>query len=115
MAKNKARSKDSLIIDSEKLKATFINRKLVRSEVAEKFGFAPNWITNFMKRQAIPRYAAILLEKEYGIKYEEYKPDEPESNTQETGTICKFCDRAESFLVMKMGWGYCPKCGKKLV
>ena len=114
MAKNKARSKDSLKIDSEKFKAAFNNRHLMRSKVAESFGFAPNWITNFMKRQEIPRYAAILLEKEYGIKYEEYKPKEPEL-TQEAEQKCTFCDGAESFLVIKMGWEFCPKCGKKLV
>lgn len=94
MAKRSARA-----IDSDKLRAAVFAKGMTLADASRSIGMAHNAIGNWLSRREIPVYAIILLEKEIGIPYDEYKKDDPaEEKTDKTERQkkpCHYCEKDE--------------------
>ena len=65
-------------INGEKLKVALKKRNLKRSVVSEEMGLSRCYIQSAINRNTISRSSIILLEKLFGIKFEEYSDGEQE-------------------------------------
>lgn len=67
--------KNMVSVSKEKLYRELEKRGLNHSEVSTEIGFAQWFISNSASRGKINRTGAIMLEKLYNIKPEDYAPD----------------------------------------
>ena len=66
--------KKLVLVDREKLYAELKKRGVTPSQAAEEFGYARNYIHNAACVGKMNETCAVLLERVYGIKREDYKP-----------------------------------------
>jgi len=62
-------------LSKEKLYAALLERGLNASEASEQMGYERGYLTCCAKSHAIPKRGAIILERFYGIKPDDYAPD----------------------------------------
>ena len=62
-------------VSKEKLYAALQERGLNASEASEQMGYERGYLTCVAKAHEIPKRGAIILERFYGIKPEDYQPD----------------------------------------
>ena len=83
----KKRTVKALPIDGEKLKSAILSKGYI-TEISEELGCEKAYLSQTCKYGRITQSAALLLDKLYGIKYEDYKPEEKkEKPVQETMPI----------------------------
>lgn len=75
VVKVKKRTIKTLPIDGEKLKRAILSKGYI-TEISEELGYEKAYLSQTCKYGRITQSAALLLEKMYGIKYEDYKPEE---------------------------------------
>lgn len=61
-------------IDGERLKKAFEDRSLVMTDVSIDMGFDRSYLSGLIYKGKIRKSSADVIEKVYGIPYEEYKP-----------------------------------------
>jgi hypothetical protein len=66
--------KKLVFVDREKLYAELKKRGVTPSRAADEFGYARNYIHNAASVGKLNETCAVLLERVYGIKREDYKP-----------------------------------------
>ena len=100
--KSRPRSK-MMLIDSDKLRSALTpymeTRKLTLDSISRDFGYGKNYVSNILGAGVISPMCARMIEKEFGIKYEDYKLDEPVKddkkdnvNTESTVDITSITD-----------------------
>lgn len=70
-------------VDKARIQECFDKRGLKQSDVSHEIGYERGYITNSILEGRFTKTAAILLEKLYNIKPEDYKPDEVEEEVVE--------------------------------
>lgn len=63
-----------LEVDGARLRKAFKDRSLVMMDVSVDMGFDKSYLSGVIYRGMIRKSSADILEKVYGIPYEEYKP-----------------------------------------
>ena len=63
-----------LEVDGARLRKAFEDRSLVMMDVSVDMGFDKSYLSGVIYRGTIRKSSADILEKVYGIPYEEYKP-----------------------------------------
>lgn len=63
-----------LEVDGARLKKAFEDRSLVMTDVSDDMGFNRNYLSGVIYAKKIRKASVDILEKVYGIPYEEYKP-----------------------------------------
>lgn len=66
--------KKLVLVDRAKLYAELKKRGVTPSQAADEFGYAKNYIHNAASVGKLNETCAVLLERVYGIKREDYKP-----------------------------------------
>ena len=66
-----------LQVDPYKLKEKILDHGRI-THVAEDLGYSPSYFTRAFRMGELPEATALMLDKVYGIKYEDYKPEEKE-------------------------------------
>lgn len=100
--KSRPRSK-MMLIDSDKLRSALTpymeTRKLTLDSISRDFGYGKNYVSNILGAGVISPMCARMIEKEFGIKYDDYKLDEPikdekkdNVNTESTVDITSITD-----------------------
>lgn len=93
--KSRPRSK-MMLIDSDKLRSALTpymeTRNLTLDSISRDFGYGKNYVSNILGAGVISPMCARMIEKEFGIKYDDYKLDEPikdekKDNTNAEATI----------------------------
>ena len=78
--KSRPRSK-MMLIDSDKLRSALTpymeTRNLTLDSISRDFGYGKNYVSNILGAGVISPMCARMIEKEFGIKYDDYKLDEP--------------------------------------
>lgn len=67
--------KEKYPVSKEKLYGALQERGLSPSEASKQMGYERNYLPNVAAVREIPRRGAIILERFYGIKPEDYQPD----------------------------------------
>ena len=70
-------------IDAEKMEAELKKRGLSKAQAGVGIGASKGFIGNCTARGAIQKVYLPALEKEYNIRYEDIKPDEPDPEPEE--------------------------------
>ena len=100
--KSRPRSK-MMLIDSDKLRSALTpymeTRNLTLDSISRDFGYGKNYVSNILGAGVISPMCARMIEKEFGIKYDDYKLDEPikdekkdNVNTESTVDITSITD-----------------------
>jgi hypothetical protein len=100
--KSRPRSK-MMLIDSDKLRSALTpymeTRNLTLDSISSDFGYGKNYVSNILGAGVISPMCARMIEKEFGIKYDDYKLDEPikdekkdNANTESTVDITSITD-----------------------
>lgn len=100
--KSRPRSK-MMLIDSDKLRSALTpymeTRNLTLDSISRDFGYGKNYVSNILGAGVISPMCARMIEKEFGIKYDDYKLDEPikdekknNINTESTVDITSITD-----------------------
>lgn len=100
--KSRPRSK-MMLIDSDKLRSALIpymeTRNLTLDSISRDFGYGKNYVSNILGSGVISPMCARMIEKEFGIKYDDYKLVEPikddkkdNVNTESTVDITSLTD-----------------------
>lgn len=70
-----------MLIDSDKLRSALTpymeTRNLTLDSISRDFGYGKNYVSNILGAGVISPMCARMIEKEFGIKYDDYKLDEP--------------------------------------
>ena len=78
--KSRPRSK-MMLIDSDKLRSALTpymeTRNLTLDSISRDFGYGKNYVSNILGAGVISPMCARMIEKEFGIKYDDYKLIEP--------------------------------------
>ncbi len=78
--KSRPRSK-MMLIDSDKLRNALTPhmemKNLTLDSISRDFGYGKNYVSNILGAGVISPMCAKMIEKEFGIKYDDYKLDEP--------------------------------------
>lgn len=78
--KSRPRSK-MMLIDSDKLRNALTpymeTRNLTLDSISRDFGYGKNYVSNILGAGVISPMCARMIEKEFGIKYDDYKLVEP--------------------------------------
>lgn len=78
--KSRPRSK-MMLIDSDKLRNALTpymeTRNLTLDSISRDFGYGKNYVSNILGAGVISPMCAKMIEKEFGIKYDDYKLVEP--------------------------------------
>ena len=73
----KSRNSSMLLIDSKKFEElvipVMIDHSLTWEKLSKRFGYKGAYFSNLRRNGVISRQAMILLDKEFGIKYDDYK------------------------------------------
>lgn len=72
----KQRNHDMVPIDMDKLQGEVKRAGKTMMEVATEMGFSSNYFARSKMANGIKRATALMLEKLYGIQYEDIKPEE---------------------------------------
>ena len=100
--KSRPRSK-MMLIDSDKLRSALTpymeTRNITLDSISRDFGYGKNYVSNILGAGVISPMCARMIEKEFGIKYDDYKLDEPikdekkdNVNTESTVDITSITD-----------------------
>jgi len=100
--KSRPRSK-MMLIDSDKLRSALTpymeTRNLTLDSISRDFGYGKNYVSNILGSGVISPMCARMIEKEFGIKYDDYKLVEPikddkkdNVNTESTVDITSLTD-----------------------
>ena len=83
----KKRTVNVLPIDRDKLRELIFSKGNI-TDISEELGYSRTYLTQACRGRQITQTAALLLDNLYGIKYEDYKPEEKiEKPAQETMPI----------------------------
>ena len=87
VVKVRKRTVNVLPIDGDKLRELIFSKGYI-TDISEELGYGKTYLTQVCKGRKITQTAALLLDKLYGIKYEDYKPEvKIEKPVQETMPI----------------------------
>ena len=86
-----------LQVDPYKLKEKILDHGRI-TYVAEDLGFAPSYFTRAFRTGELPEATALMLDKVYGIKYEDYKPEEKEPIQDEPKSETTVVSKDEALL-----------------
>lgn len=90
--KSRPRSK-MMLIDSDKLRSALTpymeTRNLTLDSISRDFGYGKNYVSNILGAGVISPMCARMIEKEFGIKYDDYKLDEPVKDDKKDNTDAK--------------------------
>lgn len=82
----KNRNSKMMLIDENKLRnllAPYMSsRDITLSDISTDFGYGHNYLSNLLRNGVMSIMCCKMLEKEFGIKYEDYKYIEPESEKE---------------------------------
>ena len=83
----KDRNSNMLVIDSAKLESQLVPKLKKEGSNLEKLskecGYAKGYMSNILHNKVISKTMAYFLEVKYGIKYDDYKYEEPKKVTKE--------------------------------
>lgn len=67
----------NLPIDYDKLTRAIASRNLDGAKASRQMGFESGYIQNVKRYQRLRKTSVLMLERMFGISYDEIKPDEP--------------------------------------
>ena len=67
----------NLPIDYDKLTRAIASRNLDGAKASRKMGFESGYLQNVKHYQRLRKTSVLMLERMFGISYDEIKPDEP--------------------------------------
>ena len=67
----------NLPIDYDKLTRAIASRNLDGAKASRQMGFESGYLQNVKRNQRLRKTSVLMLERMFGISYDEIKPDEP--------------------------------------